>query len=74
MKGLALNKFMSENGYLARLTYKGRLIKQYTMDGLIEAQLLNKDALPSIIYNDIIEFGLTEFTYEQIDNFLQGKS
>lgn len=78
MKGLALNKKVVRkvnmpDDYQVFLTYKGALIKSYSMMDLIERQLQDKLALPKIIYNDIVAYGLTEFTFEQIDSFLQGK-
>lgn len=79
MKGLAIKKKVVSrvnmpDDYAVVLTYKGKLIQQYFMSDLINRQLRDKEALPKIIYNDIIEFGLTDFTFEQVDNFLQGKS
>lgn len=79
MKGLVIKKKVVSrvnmpNDYAVVLTYKGKLIQQYFMSDLINRQLHDKEALPKIIYNDIIEFGLTDFTFEQVDNFLQGKS
>lgn len=75
MKGLALNKTINKagNDYVVRLTHKGKLIEEYTMSSLINQQMMYETSIATIIHKAVLSYGL-DFTFEQIDLFLQGKA